>query len=64
MKPETQKLVDKRNREAVKAVQELQKLPFSQEQIDKQVEEMFKVHNQPNPNKTSFNLINPLNSVM
>ena len=51
MKPGTQKLVDQRNQKAVKAIQELQKLPYSQEQLTNQVNQAYKAHNQVNPNK-------------
>ena len=50
MTPETQKLVDQRKKKEVKAMEELQKLPYSQEQRMNQVNQAFKAHNQVNPN--------------
>ena len=51
MKPETQKLVDIHNQKMVKAMEELQKLPYSQEQHEHQLNQAYKAHNQVNPNK-------------
>jgi deoxycytidine triphosphate deaminase len=52
MKPETQKLVDQRNQKMVKAMEELQKLPYSQEQRTHQVNQAYKAHNQVNTNRS------------
>ena len=52
MKPETQKLVDQRNQKMVKAMEELQKLPYSQEQLTHQLNQAYKAHNQVNPNRS------------
>jgi len=51
MNSETQKLVDLRNQKMVKAMEELQKLPYSQEQRTHQVNQAYKAHGQVNPNK-------------
>ncbi len=63
MKPETQELVDKRNKKAIKAIQELQKLPYSPEQRAIQVNQAYKAHNQINPNKKLIQLNKPVENV-
>jgi len=53
MTTETQKLVDQRNHKEVKAIKELQTLPYSQEQRMNQVNQAYIAHNQVNPNKSN-----------
>ena len=57
MTPKTQKLVDQRNQKALKAMEELQNLPYSHEQRMNQVNQSFKAHNQVNPNKQNNQII-------
>ena len=57
MTPKTQKLVDQRNQKALKAMEELLKLPYSKEQRTNQVNQAYKAHNQINPNKQNNQII-------
>ena len=57
MTPETQKLVDQRNQKELKAIAELQQLPYSPEQRTNQVNQAYKAHNQVNPNKQNNQII-------